>query len=512
MSAPEPRAARPRRWPSRAVLCLLVVLVVQAALSLRLVWSNTAFADEALYLWAGHLEWLHWLRGAQIPDFPTYFSGAPVIYAPLGALADAVGGLAAARILSLCFMLVTTVLLYDTTRRLLHGRRTAISAACVFAILGPTQALAFATYDAMALMLIALAAWLAVRAAGRHPEPFILLAALVMALANAAKYASALWDPAVIALAIAASWHAGPWRRLLRASRIGIYCACALGIALFQFGGAAYEHGVLFTTLARTSSATPGLTVLGDGFDFVGPVAVLSLLAVVANYRSSRRIRFLLVSVAIACWLAPANQARINTLTSLHKHVDFGAWFAAIGAGYVIVQASRLQRERSWRIAVAVATVVPLTLTSVNVSGDLFRAWPSSAALMSELRPLLHPGRAHYLMDSESPVAYYYLHAEVYPGQILGGQAVVCAWWDPALHRELTGNKGCVAAVKARYFQLIETDESGGPNATRAEVAVWNAVRASGAYRLIYRAREAYQPRRLFRIWELSRDKGGRRQ
>src|ERR1700728_3089828 len=62
-----------RRWP------LLTVLGVQAALSLKLVWSNSAFQDEALYLRAGHLELAHWLHGTAIPDFPSYFSGAPVL-------------------------------------------------------------------------------------------------------------------------------------------------------------------------------------------------------------------------------------------------------------------------------------------------------------------------------------------------------------------------------------------------------------------------------------------------
>ena len=105
-------AWRTCRWP------LLAVLAVQAALSLRLVWSNTAFQDEGLYLRAGHLEWARWLHGTPIPDFPSYFSGAPVIYPPLGALADSVGGLAAARILSLCFMLGVTSLLWATAVRL----------------------------------------------------------------------------------------------------------------------------------------------------------------------------------------------------------------------------------------------------------------------------------------------------------------------------------------------------------------------------------------------------------
>jgi hypothetical protein len=78
-SAAEPEPARRRRlgrppWP------LMVVLAAQAALSLRLVWGNTAFTDEALYLWAGHMEWDHLLHGMPIPAFPTYFSGAPAFY------------------------------------------------------------------------------------------------------------------------------------------------------------------------------------------------------------------------------------------------------------------------------------------------------------------------------------------------------------------------------------------------------------------------------------------------
>src|ERR1700685_4532315 len=148
-----------RRWP------LLAVLAAQAVLSLRLIWSNTAFQDEALYLRAGHLEWARWLHHAPIPNFPAYFSGAPVIYPPLGALADDVGGLVAARILSLCFMLGVTSLLWATTVRL-YGQRAALLAAALFATLAGTQFLgAFATFDAMALFLLALAAWLGVRCA-----------------------------------------------------------------------------------------------------------------------------------------------------------------------------------------------------------------------------------------------------------------------------------------------------------------------------------------------------------
>jgi 4-amino-4-deoxy-L-arabinose transferase-like glycosyltransferase len=166
-------------------LPLLAVLAVQAALSLRLVRADTAFQDEALYLWAGHREWAHWLHGMPVPPFPAYFSGAPVVYPPVGALADSVGGLAGARVLSLVFMLGATVLLWGTAGRL-FGRRAAFFAAALFATAGPVLHLgAFATYDAMSVLLVALAAWCVVRAGGRQDATgWMAAAGAVLALAK----------------------------------------------------------------------------------------------------------------------------------------------------------------------------------------------------------------------------------------------------------------------------------------------------------------------------------------
>ena len=192
------------RWP------LLTVLAVQAVLSLRLTWSNTAFQDEALYLRAGHLEWARWLHQAPIPNFPAYFSGAPVIYPPLGALADSVGGLAAARILSLCFMLGVTSLLWATTSRL-YGQRAALLAAGLFATLAGTQFLgAFATFDAMALFLLALAAWLGVRSADCRSwtrTVLLITAGVTLAAADTVKYATALFTPVVLAVVALVIWR-----------------------------------------------------------------------------------------------------------------------------------------------------------------------------------------------------------------------------------------------------------------------------------------------------------------
>ena len=183
------RPGRSDRSPCRSV----AILIAQAALSLRLVWSNTAYTDEALYLWAGHLEWAHWLHGITLPLFPTFFSGAPVVYPPLGALADSIGGLSGARILSLCFMLGATTLLWSTTSRL-SGREAGFFASALWAFLGPTLMLgAYATYDAMSLFLVALATWCATAQRTRDEATgWMVSAAAALALANAAKYASTI--------------------------------------------------------------------------------------------------------------------------------------------------------------------------------------------------------------------------------------------------------------------------------------------------------------------------------
>ena len=122
------------RWP------LLAVLAMQAALSVGMLRDKTAFGDEALYLSAGHLEWAHWLHGTPIPAYQTWFSGAPVIYPPFGAIASSLGGLAAARLLSLVCMLGVTSLVWGTAARLLDDKRAAYFAAALFAVIAPTLA------------------------------------------------------------------------------------------------------------------------------------------------------------------------------------------------------------------------------------------------------------------------------------------------------------------------------------------------------------------------------------
>ena len=388
---------------------LAVILLAQAALSLRLVRANTAFNDEGLYLWAGHLEWAHWLHGIQIPAFPTYFSGAPVIYPPLAALADSADGLTGARILSLCFMLGASTLLWATTRRL-YGQRAAFFAAGLWVALGPTQRLgAFATYDAMALFLVALSAWCATGGRGRREATrWMFAAACALVLANATKYATALFDPVVISLALLTGYPPGGKVAQRRAAYL-LAVTIAAGTALVELARGSYLAGIDQTTVTRQGDGTPFLVVLRSAWDWTAVVLVLSMLAVAISLKTERpAARWLLAVLAGSALLVPIEQARIHTYTSLSKHVDFGAWFAAIAVGYLIDRAVGWLSRR--RLQAAATVISALLLAPVAVAGaaqaDSFFTWPGTANLIPVLRQLTrHGGR--FLADNTPPLEYY---------------------------------------------------------------------------------------------------------
>src|SRR5690348_3747312 len=272
-----PRASA-RRSRLRSLWPLLVVLAVQAGLSLRLLKADTASQTEALYVRAGHLEWANWLHGTPIPPFPKYFSGAPVIYPPIGAVADSVGGLAGARVLSLAFMLGATILLWSTTGRL-FGRRASFFASALFALLGTTLHLAaFATYDAMSVFLVALAAWCVIRPGARGPATgWMLGGAAVLALANVATYTTLLSDPLIAALALLTS----PWtsRGLLAARRAGTVLA---GTAALLGLGVAADHGDYFggferTMVTRVAGSASAESVLSHSWYWAGLLLLLAI-------------------------------------------------------------------------------------------------------------------------------------------------------------------------------------------------------------------------------------------
>jgi 4-amino-4-deoxy-L-arabinose transferase-like glycosyltransferase len=399
---------------------LTVILTVQAVLSLRLVTGNTAFTDEALYLWAGRLEWSHWLHHTPVPAFASYFSGAPVLYPPVGALADSLGGLAGARILSLCFVLGATVLLHGVTRRI-FDRQSAVFAAALFAALGSAQFIAaFATYDAMALFLLATSTWLGIRAASGGTTgsrlALVLLAAVALALANATKYAAAVFDPAVL-IAIA-SFH---WRERGRGAGLaagalasgGTAAGIAVGLA---WGGAPYVTGILSTTLSRPSGNWPIFGILFVGALWGGIVAAVAVIGAIAASCAQRAgpQRVLAWTLAAAAFLAPAEQARIHVYTSLFKHVGFGGWFAAVPAGYALTAFIRAVPAAKSRGAIqaGLSMVILTWIVGLLLATDQFGSWENVNPLIPALTATLraHPGSL--LVDVTPPFDYYLIGSE----------------------------------------------------------------------------------------------------
>jgi hypothetical protein len=459
-------------WP------LFAVLAGQTFLSLRLIWSNTAFVDEATYIWAGRIELTHLISGGPEQRYPTYFSGAPVIYPLLAGLVDIVGGLATVRMLSLVFMLGATCLLWGSARDL-FGRRAAVIATALFAAIGSTQFLgALATFDAMSLFLMALSAYLVIKARDRDDSTLLVIAAiLTLVLANATKYASVIFDPVVIGLAVFTS------PRSLKAGlgRAGLISVAAIGLiaGLLTIGGSWYVAGVQWTTLSRSAGDQSPLLVLEDALKWIGVVIAFAVLGCAVAWWRDRAAMALVGWLAVAGLLAPINQARIHTTVSLSKHVDFGVWFACIAAGYAIAALSRVGRRR-WlhagaALGATVVIMVPLGALGRAQAVRFTQGWPNSTQVTAELRALVstHPGTyltedyvvpGFYLQDELSWQAWqstWLFHYRA-PGSTacVGGSASTAIG---ASATEAQAEQAFIEAVAHQYFALIILDFADTP-------------------------------------------------
>lgn len=410
------RHSAPRKPLSLARLPWLVpILTVQAILSLRLVRLDTAFSDEALYLWVGHQEWARLIHGTPAPPFATYLSGSPVIYPPIAAIADSVGGLTGARILSLCFMLGATALLWGTATRL-YGRTAAFFATCLWATLGETLRLgAFATYDSMACFLLVLAAWCAVRAAQSDSGAgWAMLGSGVLALANSAKYATVVFDPTVILLVVAVGMARSLPRKELarRGAVMSAYTVIWLIglLSLSTIGNEYYLTGIAATTLARPPGGASTMAVIQTFWPYLKILAPLAVAGAVACFLVSRKLgdRLLMLLLLATGLVAPLNQIRIRTSTSLDKHEDFAAWFLAIAAGYglsVLIGGSFMRRGAALAAGLAAIGGSAVIGLPIARTGDDY--WPNTGKVLAMTRPLVARTDGEILFQNPSVLDYY---------------------------------------------------------------------------------------------------------
>lgn len=400
-------------WP------LWSLLVAQAVLTQRWIWHTAPFTDEALYLQAGHAEWAHWLHHAPLPDYANWFSGAPVLYPPLAAAADSAGGLPAARALSLIVMLATTALVYLIGSRI-FGRVAGTLGALVFAVCGLVVHYgAFATFGPPSLFLLVVATWAALRIRDGG-FAWLPACALMLAAANATKYATLAWDPVVIAIIAVHGWHRASWQAIGQAASVAA-TVVVLDLGFVMFAGPAYARGIIVTTIFRSihwGAPSSAGSVLAHAFTMTGLLLLPAIAGVVVSIITRRppAMTVFLGLLVLAAVLAPIEQARIHQLASLDKNMAYGLPFAAIGAGYALSAGRNwLSWHRRWGGVAGTAAVIVVVL-AVLVSGRFasvqFRGQGVAAAtrVVTAIRQNYRPGTM-VLSDGASRVEQYYLPA-----------------------------------------------------------------------------------------------------
>jgi len=157
------------------------------------------------------------------------------------------------------------------------------------------------------------------------------------------------------------------------------------------------------------------LTVVAHSWAWTGLVFVAALCGVVASWSLRRPATrtWLLVVLAAAALLVPLEQASLETLASVNKHGDMGAWFAVIAAGYAVdrlIAAAPAGRIRALTCgAGVVALAFPASLGATQ-SWAFSASWPNAASFTAIMRPLADQGHGRLLVEDPS-IAEYYLPA-----------------------------------------------------------------------------------------------------
>ncbi len=451
---------------------LAPVLALQAGLAVRV--NGSVSTDEATYLVAGHQLIAHLLHGTYAQNYGTYFSGVPGLYPVLAAAIDDVLGITGVRLFSLLCMLVTNVCLFRVTRRL-FGPRAAIFACFVFAVSSGATFLAwYATFDALSLMLLAVATAMAVEAAQRSPLWLAAAIGPVLVLAVAVKYVAVIYVPAVLAILAVLSLRRHPWSTA--AQRVGLAAGTTVAAALLAYLVTAPSDRVGFFATSssgrRVLDPQTKLDLLRLSWSFVGPSLLLALvgLGILIMGRRDRIVSGLLLATGL---LPVVTQVIIGESTSLHKHTAFGLFFAAPLAGFAVARGLAFGRAHlgANRSATATATehgparprslrrsLVPVAIivwvtgllgTGMSSVENMRYGWPDSDAVVAALAPYISPS-GNYLADNPS-IANYAYRSRTSPTQ----------WSAPwyfervSSHHRLTGNPALVDAIRHDFFTVI---------------------------------------------------------
>ncbi len=144
-------------------------------------------------------------------------------------------------------------------------------------------------------------------------------------------------------------------------------------------------------------------------------IVVVAICGVIVSWvsRPLHPQTWLLTLAAAAAVLVPAEQASLHTTASLNKHVDLGAWFAAIAAGYAVDKFAAAATAGNTRTVTVGACVIALSFPvslGASQSWVFSTNWANSSDFITILRPLANDSTGALLVEDPT-IAEYYLHS-----------------------------------------------------------------------------------------------------
>lgn len=439
---------------------------MQAFSALRL--SNTAFQDEALYLYTGSWIIQSWADPSVVVSTNpnAFFSDAPMLYPVLGAVLDQIGGLALVRLFSTICMLSATVAIYWGTNVLFdhHPRpRTAgIFSAFVFALSAPVIFLSnFATFDAPSFALIAWASALSIWSSKRNRSVLWGVAiGTLCSLAVLLKYSSAIDVPFVLLLTLVVGWAVRSTR--VRAVARGITAGLtALTILVGSLLTWASEllGGLQMTTTDRNEIVieTPAWTLVS----YVGVWAGVTFALMVGGGIYLMRRQPVLALVLLAGTVAAAGyQIWLGEYVSLHKHLVLGMIFGAPLAGALL--SAMLRAARRCSVLLVVGMCYFALMAGLIQSEKLFNVWSNTTALHDTVEFAVDSMPQICLLAEVPEPLTYSMGDKTDPWQWTSTYEGSFFYDDPTEEGQtlLQGMAAYQGALEANHFQLVILDGS----------------------------------------------------
>ena len=477
---------------------LPLILAFQALLSWTLL-QNTAFQDEALYIYAGQQIWHDWLGGPPLLDnYSYYFSGNPYVFSIIGGPLDMLGGLELVRFFSLVCMLIVTACGYYITK-VLFNQKSAVFAAIFFVCQGPVLFLSrLATFDPFCLCLLAVAAALAVNASLAQRPWRALSFGPFLVLAFFAKYAALLFIPPVLAILVLCTLLRWGWISMLVRGTLGLLSFVVVGtlaaIVAIRFDPSML-HALVATTTNRVVIEEYSRRALAE---HVVAMVGLSYTAGLASLVFARKKHLLIVLLLLgSALLVPGYHIYKAELISLDKHLGYSMFFVMPLAGYALASLSGFRRVvspgRYWLSGVAICLI--LFLVGTGEAQNMYSSWPSTTDLLYAIKTQVRLASGRYLAE-QVEILRYYTEDDTYTWQWSGNYFF--EYTDKQGHYYV-GNDAYVKAINDGYFDLIELNYANTP---QTDILITQAIQYSQKYDLIDKIpnRDSYGPG-YFWIW-----------